>query len=196
MISVEEEEPPLPVDIVDEEYIDETKLIEQTEPPRKQKNPAVKKRPIFGHPTEKSVEEHTKNNTADVKKLFEKFWSSENTDTQVTPANHRNRIRKVLTSTTSTTSTTTSTTTTTSTSMLKAAHIDNVGRNRSPRTTTKANHVRKAKTTTAKAHIYKTSKPPKVVRKTTTSKPKAKPKWKDHWQRFANMFYGFGGFRH
>ena len=190
MISVEEEEPPLPVDIVDEEYIDETKLIEQTEPPRKQKNPAVKKRPIFGHPTEKSVEEHTKNNTADVKKLFEKFWSSENTDTQVTPANHRNRIRK-LSTTSSTTSTTTSTiTTTTNTSMLK------VGRNRSPRTTTKANHVRKAKTTTAKAHIYKTSKPPKVVRKTTTSKPKAKPKWKDHWQRFANMFYGFGGFRH
>ena len=190
MISVEEEEPPLPVDIVDEEYIDETKLIEQTEPPRKQKNPALKRS------TEQSVKGHKKNNTADVKKLFENFWSGENTDTQVTPANHRNRIRKVLTSTTSTTSTTTSTTTTTSTSMLKAAHIDNVGRNRSPRTTTKANHVRKPKTTSAKAYIYKTSKSPKLVGKTTTSKPKAKPKWKDHWQRFANMFYGFGGFRH
>ena len=137
MVTVEEEEPPLPVDIVDEEFIDETKLIEQTEPPRKKKNPALKRRP-----------------------------------------------------------TTTSTTTTTSTSMLKAAHIDNVGRNRSPRTTTKANHVRIAKTTTARAHIYTTSKSPKLVRKTTTSKPKAQPKWKDHWQRFANMFYGFGGYRH
>ena len=192
MITVEEEEPPLPVDIVDEEFIDETKLIEQTEPPRKKKNPALKKRPILVRSTEQSVKGHKKNNTTDVKKLFENFWSGENTDP---PANHRNRIRK-LSTTTSTTSTTTSTTTTTSTSMLKAAHIDNVGRNRSPRTTTKANHVRKAKTTTAKAHMYTTSKSPKLVRKTTTSKPKAEPKWRDHWQRFANMFYGFGGYRH
>ena len=184
MISEEEEEPPLPVDIVD-----------QTEPPRKKKNPALKRRPILVRSTEQSVKGHKKNNTADVKKLFENFWSGENTDTPVTPANHINRIGKLSTSS-STTSTTTSTTTTTSTSMLKAAHIDNVGRNRSPRTTTKANHVRKVKTTTAKAHMYTTSKSPKLVRKTTTSKPKAEPKWKDHWQRFANMFYGFGGYRH